>query len=452
LTAFAGGRRLTLDTAHGLFAADRIDDGTELLLAHLPRSEPRAVLDLGCGYGALGLSVAAAYPDADVRLVDRDLLAVAYASHNAARNELRNVRVEGGLDYRHLEPTARFDWILCNVPARIGARAIAHLLGAGLRRLRSRGQLRTVAIRDLGDVVAAAAAEQGLSLVEVARGRRHVVHACTASDPVDRGTAAMDGETDPTRDDLGVYARDEVVVEGRRLVRPHDLGEDKPHLEVGVPLLLDLLPRRPVGRRCVVVRPWYGAVPIALAARGAQVAAIDRDLLALLATRSNAARHGVTVGTRAGPWLPDVIGAAVGGPPRPAGTARHGLRMRGPRAPAETAAADATLDDPALDEGAFRDAMAGNARSGDATHGDCADGVDLVVGELSASSGDEAARRELTATRRWLAPGGEALWLLGERLAAAVVRGLDEARVPPPREIARRAGFVVLRDVARTSR
>lgn len=411
LACLAAGRRLALDTGHGLFSADAIDDGTALLRSHLPERAPERVLDLGCGYGALGLPIAAEHPSAAVTLVDRDLLAVAYAAHNAARNGLRNVAAQGGLDYGDLDARARFDWILCNVPARIGARAIAHLLEAGARRLTPRGELRTVVITDLAATVASAAAQRGLPVAEVARGRRHVVHACGALPGADDD--AVDGAPPAAGDGSGeasLYARDEVTVEGRALSRPHDLGEDRTHREIAVPLLLGLLPREATGRRCLVVRPWYGGVALALAARGAEVHAVDRDLLALRATLENAARCGVAVRAYGGAWLPDAVGVAA--PRGPAREAPDEARAGGPGTPT----------------------------------------FDLLVGELPGALGEAAVARELTAMRRRLAPGGEALWLLRERLAASVVRALEAARVDAPRELGRRDGYVVLRDAPRTRR
>ena len=115
------GQTLALDVPWDVFASQAIDEGTLLLLQHLPEGEPRSVLDLGCGYGALGLPVAMRWPEARCLLVDRDLLAVAASAHNARALGLGNVEVRPGLGYRELAGE-RFDWVLCNVPARIGSR------------------------------------------------------------------------------------------------------------------------------------------------------------------------------------------------------------------------------------------------------------------------------------------------------------------------------------------
>src|SRR5262249_42603871 len=73
---------LALDVPWDVFSSQRIDEGTLLLLRHLPEGQPSSFLDLGCGYGALGLPVAARWPAARALLIDRDLLAVAGSAHN----------------------------------------------------------------------------------------------------------------------------------------------------------------------------------------------------------------------------------------------------------------------------------------------------------------------------------------------------------------------------------
>ena len=77
-------RELTFQAPHSVFSSSRIDGGTRLLLENLPDGSPRSFLDLGCGYGALGLPVAARFPESVGVLVDRDLLAVEFTRRNAA--------------------------------------------------------------------------------------------------------------------------------------------------------------------------------------------------------------------------------------------------------------------------------------------------------------------------------------------------------------------------------
>src|SRR5690606_3714524 len=120
---------------------------------------PSSVLDLGCGWGALGLPIARAYADAACLLVDRDALAAHWSALNARSMGLANVVARPSLGYRDVE--GRFDWVLCNVPARIGAQAIEYIVGAGAALLSEAGELRVVVIRDLDPVMEAIAACTG---------------------------------------------------------------------------------------------------------------------------------------------------------------------------------------------------------------------------------------------------------------------------------------------------
>lgn len=265
----AGFPTLSLDVPWDVFASQAIDDGTLLLLANLPEGEPGPVLDLGCGYGALGLPVAARWPKARCLLVDRDLLAVAASAHNARALGLANVEVRPGLGYRDLG-NERFDWVLCNVPARIGERAIRHLLEGG----RSLGaEVRAVVIRDLSALVESL----GLSdLTRVARGARHDVFA------LGRGAARID------LSDETIYARDDTRFMGLSLSRPYDASEDPAHPRL-LAVLAESLPRA-APARALCFRAGYGALPLHLKSRypPAEVIAQERDLLDAAFLRRNA--------------------------------------------------------------------------------------------------------------------------------------------------------------------
>lgn len=275
LTEKALGQTLALDVPWDVFSSQAIDDGTLLLLKNLPEGEPRAVLDLGCGYGALGLPVAMRWPKARCLLVDRDLLAVAAAAHNARALGLANVEARPGLGYRGLE-RERFDWVLCNVPARIGPEAMRALLEGG----RALGaEVRAVVIRDLAD------AARAMGLTHVARGPRHDVFAL----------APGPGEL---RLDDGIYARDQTSFRGLVMQRPHDASEDPSHGQ-HLELLADALPQK-APRRALVFRAGYGRLALHLKSKwpGAQVVAQERDLLDAAFLRRNAEKLGLPVEVR----------------------------------------------------------------------------------------------------------------------------------------------------------
>ena len=114
------GRAFTFHSSWGLFSPREIDAGTRLLVERLEIGEADDCLDLGCGYGPIGLAMAAAAPRGRTLLVDRDLVALAYAEANARRNELTNVEVLGSNGLDAVPPERRFDLIASNLPAKVG--------------------------------------------------------------------------------------------------------------------------------------------------------------------------------------------------------------------------------------------------------------------------------------------------------------------------------------------
>jgi 16S rRNA G1207 methylase RsmC len=81
------------------------------------------ILDIGCGCGVLGIVLARLYPQAQVTMVDKDLLAVRYAQHNCQHNDVAHVHVVGSVGLEHVPPPP-YDLIVSNIPAKIGDVAI----------------------------------------------------------------------------------------------------------------------------------------------------------------------------------------------------------------------------------------------------------------------------------------------------------------------------------------
>lgn len=139
---------LTLHATWGLFSPEAIDEGSELLLKTLPANIHGHVLDLGCGYGAIGLAIAKKFPRATVHLIDKDFVAVDYAKKNAALNNLKNTKTYLSNGFSAV-PETQFDLIVSNLPAKVSKEFFWILLEDANRYLKPEGQLMIVTISGL---------------------------------------------------------------------------------------------------------------------------------------------------------------------------------------------------------------------------------------------------------------------------------------------------------------
>lgn len=169
------GVRLQFDVAHTLFSSHEIDRGSVLLLRAIEASAPRRILDLGCGYGALGITLARRFPEAEVLLLDSNLLAVRYAQHNCELNRVTNARVLASVGLEGAE--GDFDLIVANVPAKIGDAAIEQeFVLAPLARLMSGGAYWFVVVSGLNRLIPKIGARHHLRLRPVKQRVGHTVY------------------------------------------------------------------------------------------------------------------------------------------------------------------------------------------------------------------------------------------------------------------------------------
>lgn len=143
------GQRLRFESTWGLFSPREIDEGTRLLLQHITLKPEADCLDLGCGYGPIGLTLAALAPQGRTLMVDKDFVAVDFAQRNAARNRLKNASSLLSNGFEQVPPEMRFDLIASNVPAKVGKELLSILLHDAHARLRPGGQLYLVTISGL---------------------------------------------------------------------------------------------------------------------------------------------------------------------------------------------------------------------------------------------------------------------------------------------------------------
>ncbi len=144
-----GGRSLTVMSTWGLFSPREIDDGTRLLLEYVQPEPTADCLDLGCGYGVIGLALATLAPLGRTLLIDKDFIAVEYANRNLLRNGIHNATAQLSNGFDQVEPGRQFDVIASNVPAKVGKELLALLLHDAHARLRPGGRLYLVTINGL---------------------------------------------------------------------------------------------------------------------------------------------------------------------------------------------------------------------------------------------------------------------------------------------------------------
>jgi len=148
LRVFLAGREFIVETAPGVFCPDRVDIGTAVLLREAP--EPPAegnLLDLGCGWGPVALTLGLRSPAASIWAVDVNQRALGLARDNA--------KALGIEDFHAVRPEevpaeVRFTAIWSNPPIRVGKAALHEMLTTWLPRLETGGTAYLVVQKNLG--------------------------------------------------------------------------------------------------------------------------------------------------------------------------------------------------------------------------------------------------------------------------------------------------------------
>lgn len=143
------GRPYVFHSTWGLFSPREIDEGTRLLVELIEVESADDCLDLGCGYGPIGLAMAARAPDGQTLMVDKDFVAVEFSNLNARLNCLANASAQLSDGFRHIDPAWRFDLIASNIPAKVGKEALSLYLHDARQRLKPGGRLYVVTINGL---------------------------------------------------------------------------------------------------------------------------------------------------------------------------------------------------------------------------------------------------------------------------------------------------------------
>ena len=128
---------------NGVFSKNTIDFGSQLLIesyevpTHLAKGK---LLDVGCGYGPMGLSFAKAYPEMSVEMVDVNERAMDLAKRNAEANGIQNVTIHESNTYDNVH-AKDYSVIISNPPIRAGKEVVHRILAEAYDHLVEEGQL-----------------------------------------------------------------------------------------------------------------------------------------------------------------------------------------------------------------------------------------------------------------------------------------------------------------------
>ena len=118
------GEKMTFLTDAGVFSKKMVDFGSQLLLKCLEVNQGETVLDVGCGYGPLGLSLAKAY-GVQATMVDINNRALDLARQNAERNKVAATIFQSNI-YEQVE--GHFDHVISNPPIRAGKQVVHEII------------------------------------------------------------------------------------------------------------------------------------------------------------------------------------------------------------------------------------------------------------------------------------------------------------------------------------
>jgi len=154
-------------TDQGVFSKNEVDFGSRLLIDTFePPKITGPLLDVGCGYGPIGLSIAKDFPDRIIHMIDVNQRAIALAKENADRNDIDNVHIYESDRFEGVHEE-RFSAILTNPPIRAGKDVVHNILEESFRHLGPEGELWVVIQKKQGAPSAKAKLEEVFGNVEI---------------------------------------------------------------------------------------------------------------------------------------------------------------------------------------------------------------------------------------------------------------------------------------------
>lgn len=146
------GKLFQFETTSGLFSKDKVDLGSQLLIENMDVGESDLVLDLGCGYGPIGLVAASLANNGKVYMVDTDIRAVKYSKVNSSINKIANVEILASDGFEEIQNVV-FDLILSNPPSHLAKEVMIKFVQDSKSQLKKSGRLYLVTEKRISPMI-----------------------------------------------------------------------------------------------------------------------------------------------------------------------------------------------------------------------------------------------------------------------------------------------------------
>ncbi len=146
------GSKFVFNSTWGLFSPKEIDKGSLMLIDHVCIEPTDHTLEVGCGYGPIGLAIARMSPQGVVHMLDKDFVAVDYARKNAQANGISNCDIYLSNAFSNV-PDMEFDNIVSNLPAKVGKEMLYLILNDAKSHLKTGGKFYVVVIAGLKEYI-----------------------------------------------------------------------------------------------------------------------------------------------------------------------------------------------------------------------------------------------------------------------------------------------------------
>jgi len=168
------GTNLRFKTTWGLFSPKALDEGSLLLLKHMSINEDDDCLDVGCGYGPLGIYMAKKAPQGTSCLIDKDYVAIDYTKKNIALNQLNNCECFLSNGFSALEDR-KFSLIVSNLPAKVGNEMLSLYMIDACKYLQPGGRFYVVTISGIRKFIQRSFKEHFGNYKKVKQGKTYTV-------------------------------------------------------------------------------------------------------------------------------------------------------------------------------------------------------------------------------------------------------------------------------------